>query len=428
MDILDALSRSDRIRHVTTRHEQGAAFMADVHGRLTGQCRRRDGDPRSRRDEPRHRRSPTPTSTGRRWSRSPARPARTSSTRRPTSSSTSSGCSSRSRSGTPGSSGSTRSPRSSARRSGWPSSRSPGRPTSSCPRTSPRCRPSPATRRARSSRRGPTCPSRPTRRSPTPPGSSPAPSGRSSWPATASSGGAPRTALRAFARGLHVPVAVTFMGKGAIDDRSHLSLMAVGLQARDHVLTGFDRADLVVSVGYDLVEYAPSALEPGRHEADRPHRHAAGRGRRRLPAGGRAHRRHRRDAASGCSRRSSRSASAGATRPSATRRRRSSSTPTCALALLRDLEAYEADDGFPIKPQKAIADLRRALEPDDIVVSRRRRPQGLGRPALPGLRAEHRDHLERLRGDGHLAARARSRPSSSTPSGGSSPCAATAAS
>ena len=50
--------------------------------------------------------------------------------------------------------------------------------------------------------------------------------------------------LRAFARGLHVPVAMTFMGKGAVDDRSHLSLMAVGLQTRDHVLSGFDRADL----------------------------------------------------------------------------------------------------------------------------------------------------------------------------------------
>src|SRR3954470_12210134 len=36
MDILDALSRSNTIRHITTRHEQGAAFMADVHGRLTG--------------------------------------------------------------------------------------------------------------------------------------------------------------------------------------------------------------------------------------------------------------------------------------------------------------------------------------------------------------------------------------------------------
>src|SRR3954470_5835923 len=36
MDVLDALSRQTEIQHVTTRHEQGAAFMADVHGRLTG--------------------------------------------------------------------------------------------------------------------------------------------------------------------------------------------------------------------------------------------------------------------------------------------------------------------------------------------------------------------------------------------------------
>src|SRR3954453_18204333 len=36
MDVLDALSTRSEIRHVNTRHEQGAAFMADVHGRLTG--------------------------------------------------------------------------------------------------------------------------------------------------------------------------------------------------------------------------------------------------------------------------------------------------------------------------------------------------------------------------------------------------------
>src|SRR3989440_8796059 len=35
--IMDALSQS-RIRFVTTRHEQGAAFMADVYGRLTGRA------------------------------------------------------------------------------------------------------------------------------------------------------------------------------------------------------------------------------------------------------------------------------------------------------------------------------------------------------------------------------------------------------
>ena len=37
--------------------------------------------------------------------------------------------------------------------------------------------------------------------------------------------------------------------------------------------------------------------------------------------------------------------------------------------LLEDLGAFEADDGFPIRPQKAISDLRRVLGPEDIVVS-----------------------------------------------------------
>src|ERR1043166_5368046 len=37
MDLLDALLDSS-IRFVMTRHEQGAAFMADVYGRLTGKA------------------------------------------------------------------------------------------------------------------------------------------------------------------------------------------------------------------------------------------------------------------------------------------------------------------------------------------------------------------------------------------------------
>ena len=176
------------------------------------------------------------------------------------------------------------------------------------------------------------------------------------------------TALRDLAKGLHVPVAVTFMGKGAIDDRSHLSLMAVGLQARDHVLSGFDRADLVVSVGYDLVEYAPSRWNPdGRKriihidtqpaEVDADYQPEVeligdidGTLRRLLAAvmprgiGGRtAGERH-------------------ATRETLVHQDLRS-------ALLADLQAYDDDDGWPIKPQKAVADLRRALRPEDIVVS-----------------------------------------------------------
>ncbi|HEC17926.1 MAG TPA: acetolactate synthase large subunit, partial [Gammaproteobacteria bacterium] len=37
LDVMDALLDS-RIQFIATRHEQGAAFMADVYGRLTGRA------------------------------------------------------------------------------------------------------------------------------------------------------------------------------------------------------------------------------------------------------------------------------------------------------------------------------------------------------------------------------------------------------
>jgi acetolactate synthase-1/2/3 large subunit len=174
--------------------------------------------------------------------------------------------------------------------------------------------------------------------------------------------------LRAFARGLHVPVAVTFMGKGAIDDRSHLSLMAVGLQARDHVLSGFDRADLVVCVGYDLVEYAPARWNPdGRKrivhidtqpaEVDaqyRPEIELIG------------------DIDGSLRRLLAAVQPRGLSGRDAGERHQARETLVHAdlrNALLADLEAGAAGDAWPITPQRAIADLRAALGPDDIVVS-----------------------------------------------------------
>jgi acetolactate synthase-1/2/3 large subunit len=175
-------------------------------------------------------------------------------------------------------------------------------------------------------------------------------------------------ALRELARGLHVPVATTFMGKGAVDDRSHLSLMAVGLQARDHVLSGFDRADLVVCVGYDLVEYAPSSWNPDRRKrivhidtqpaeidaAYRPEVELIGDidgTLRRLLAAVLPH---------------------GIAGRDAEQRHESREILVHAdlrTALLHELEAHGATDAWPITPQRAIADLRRALAPQDIVVS-----------------------------------------------------------
>nr|MBA3358524.1 acetolactate synthase large subunit [Thermoleophilaceae bacterium] len=53
------------------------------------------------------------------------------------------------------------------------------------------------------------------------------------------------------------PVAETFMGKGLIDNSEPLSLGAVGLQSGDYDMAGFDKADVVICVGFDLVEHSP---------------------------------------------------------------------------------------------------------------------------------------------------------------------------
>ncbi|MBI3607974.1 MAG: acetolactate synthase large subunit, partial [Nitrospirae bacterium] len=74
--------------------------------------------------------------------------------------------------------------------------------------------------------------------------------------------GAATRELIAFAEKTAIPVANTFMAKGAIPADHELSLLSIGLQARDFVSCGFDAADLIITVGYDQVEYAPYHWNP----------------------------------------------------------------------------------------------------------------------------------------------------------------------
>lgn len=50
----------------------------------------------------------------------------------------------------------------------------------------------------------------------------------------------------------------TQMGKGVLSDESEYSMFAAGIHRRDYVNCGIDRADLIITVGYDVVEYPPS--------------------------------------------------------------------------------------------------------------------------------------------------------------------------
>ncbi len=163
--------------------------------------------------------------------------------------------------------------------------------------------------------------------------------------------------LRRLAEALHIPVAGTFMGKGAIDDRDHLSLMTVGIQARDHVLSGFEQADLVICVGYDPVEYAPALWNAERkarilHIDTQPAEIDASYGPEVELVGDIGGSLERLLEAVGPSQQGT------AERHVELRE-----------AVLAELGAYEHDDGWPVRPQKAVADLRRALAPDDIVIS-----------------------------------------------------------
>ena len=71
-------------------------------------------------------------------------------------------------------------------------------------------------------------------------------------------------ALREFSRATGIPVAETFMAKGLLDASDPKALGAVGLQAGDYKMAGFEDADLVLAVGWDLVEHSPKHWNPGR--------------------------------------------------------------------------------------------------------------------------------------------------------------------
>ena len=74
------------------------------------------------------------------------------------------------------------------------------------------------------------------------------------------------TALRAFAARTRIPATHTFMAKGAIDDRDPVGLPSVGLQRPGADLAASDelaQADVVICVGYDLVEWSPELWNHG---------------------------------------------------------------------------------------------------------------------------------------------------------------------
>ena len=63
--------------------------------------------------------------------------------------------------------------------------------------------------------------------------------------------------LRKFVEKTGIIAMNTFMGKGVISDDSPLHLHTIGIKDADHALLAMKSADVVIAVGVDLVEYSP---------------------------------------------------------------------------------------------------------------------------------------------------------------------------
>ena len=162
-------------------------------------------------------------------------------------------------------------------------------------------------------------------------------------------------ALMKFAETLRIPVANTFMAKGVIPFSSELSLGTIGLKATDIPWYAFDRADVVIAIGYDVVEYHPEVwnaradkaivnIDALPAEVDRCYRVAVG--------------------VLGDISESLRGIAQRA-KPS----KALEQLKAVRKAIIEDRAAYADDQGFPVKPQKIVWDLREALAPEDIAIS-----------------------------------------------------------
>ena len=69
-------------------------------------------------------------------------------------------------------------------------------------------------------------------------------------------------ALVRFSDALGIPVANTFHGKGVMPDDHPNSIGTLGFMRHDYVNFGFDNADAVIAVGYELQEFDPVRINP----------------------------------------------------------------------------------------------------------------------------------------------------------------------
>lgn len=161
------------------------------------------------------------------------------------------------------------------------------------------------------------------------------------------------TSLADFAETLGIPVANTFMAKGVIPFRHPMALGSVGLQSNDYVSSGFATADVIICIGYDMVEYHPYLWHPSRNRTiihiDTSHAEVDAYYSVILGVIGNINHSLNRIAAISTP-------------------HKNKTIRTLRDSLVKDMNQHRDDLEFPVKPQKIIWDLRTAMNLKDIVI------------------------------------------------------------
>ncbi|MGP4015771.1 acetolactate synthase large subunit [Saccharopolyspora sp. 5N708] len=160
--------------------------------------------------------------------------------------------------------------------------------------------------------------------------------------------------LAEFATALGLSVATTFHGKGVIADDHPNSMGSIGFMRRDYTNFGFDQADLIIAVGYELQEFDPARINP-RGDKKIIHVH-------RFPAEVDAH------YSIDVGIIGDISASLDALSAAVADQHHEPPKALYREMVHDELERGRTDDRYPLAPQRIVADTRAALGRDDIVL------------------------------------------------------------
>ncbi|WED42535.1 acetolactate synthase large subunit [Legionella cardiaca] len=162
-------------------------------------------------------------------------------------------------------------------------------------------------------------------------------------------------ALTRFVEQTKIPVAMTFMAKGVVSADNPLVIGTIGFMRHDYSNFGFDEADVVITVGYDLVEYSPKSWNPA-HDKKIIHIHGTV---------AEVDTNYILEVGIEGSIAASLDALAKEIKP---HEHLSKEARTLRAMLEKEITDHAKDDSFPLKPQRIIADLREAMGESDIVL------------------------------------------------------------